>query len=348
MARRTTARQLAERNFAQSSAATDAAVANLGGLRNYMFGPSRKNLLAADRAARDEAQANEILFGQKVQQAEVDQYKPFLQREMKQNLTAAGVSPEVMHGLGYQSEIAPNATAMESVNRQAANAMQDPRFSQQGIDMQAAAQEQQMQAAMRQQLDDEMAYGDLLRLGMPLADYQEVAQQVQTYSQGIQTAGFLADVVENTTPAQVAANPELKGEIETAVFSMFSTVQSLLESKQSTLREGEREIIADFLGNPASFLTGISTRDSVTIGKMNAIAGILEDKLGVTMSALPEITKAQLQPMMAPKERYQKFKTPAGVISDPQHIMDTKPELTPEEQDAQRVQQIINNPYQVM
>ena len=231
MARRTTARQLAERNFAQSSAATDAAVANLGGLRNYMFGPSRKNLLAADRAARDEAQANEILFGQKVQQAEADQIRPFLQRELKQNLTAAGVSDEARFGLGYQSQTAPNVAALESVNRQAVNAMQDPRFSQQGIDMQAAAQEQQMREQM--QLAETQANARLAKI-QPLMDAGMHVENVRSLK------NLFAD--ENS---YIAAPGQARGVYKTLRFQIMNAVREQIDA--GALQQAEIEFIEQSL-----------------------------------------------------------------------------------------------------
>ena len=172
-------------------------------------------------------------------------------------------------------------------------------------------------AALQQQQAAIDATGGNFGTGLTFTEFDGVKGQVGGLTQGINTLRGIADLVENTTPAQLELMREggALGELKADIFSLFRPLQSMLEDKASVLRESDRKAIEEFLGSPDSFFAGVSTRDAVIVGKMTRIADILEQRRANKLEGLDKRTLSLMQGVMAPAPR--PFMTGDGTIRDP-------------------------------
>ena len=167
-------------------------------------------------------------------------------------------------------------------------------------------------AALQQQQAAIDATGGNFGTGLTFAQFDELKSAVGGLVTGSSTLRGIADLVENTTPAQLELMRQggALGELKADIFSLFRPLQSLLEDKASVLRESDREAIEEFIGSPDSFFAGISTRDAVIIGKMNRIADILDRRTEVKLEGLDERTLSLMQNTLTGRPR--PFMTPTG------------------------------------
>ena len=260
------------------------------------------------------------------QQAEYEE----LQRraaELKQqqdSAAARGLAAQYAFQNPDQPRIDPNvamglAQIQEGLGTQAAfQAMQNPAFNPAVARQQAEAE----LAAVEQQMG---RWGT----GLDFGQFDKIKNAVATYSKGIGNARFISDVISATTPAQMRtqAMAGTRGRLETTMFELYRPIQALSESKESVLREGERQAIDDYLGNPTGFFNQLMSFDALTIGKMQKLAEALQRNREMALIGLDERTLGLLEPaMVIPTSSF----TPPS--ADESSIRDPKMTLTVEEE----------------
>ena len=169
------------------------------------------------------------------------------------------------------------------------------------------------------QADQIAATTDIFGSNLNFTQFSELKQTIGTLQKGIDNNTFITSVIDNTTPAQIQANSRLKGELETAAFGMLAPLQSMIESKQSTLREQERAALQDFMGNPAGFVAQVAARDAVALGKWDTIKGLFQRDLEAVEIGLQPKTRELLNEVkrtIRDSNKY-RFEQPQGTIREP-------------------------------
>ena len=101
------------------------------------------------------------------------------------------------------------------------------------------------------------------------------------------------------------------------MFGLLPAVQAMMESKQSTLREGERKLINEFLGDPQSFISGLTSLDAATVAKFEAIRDILAANQQLGRAGLDDMTLGLLDESVQRDEGYYGFNTQGMTQRDP-------------------------------
>ena len=177
------------------------------------------------------------------------------------------------------------------------------------------ANEQAAFDAQEQGLD---RYGSRLNRG----DFTELVGAAVQGQRTLDIVQFIGDVVGQTTPAQLAL-PELaetRGRLQASKFPMYTAVQRLMETKKSTLREGERAAIDDFLGSPDEFWAGMLSFDAATITKFNTIGEWTARELQSQRVALDGKTTALLDQAAQPNPSFYNWQLPEGAKVRPSRI----------------------------
>ena len=278
-------------------AANQAAMSSLGGL----LGPiPRSNLQRANSEFEQDFWQQQAL-----QQEALDAQAAQDALGYRDQLTAAGVDARAIPGLqpalerGGQGVVAgllanPATPMSEGYNR----------------------------AQLMAEMDAAEAASGRFGSGLTYKEYQPLEQRAIGVQQGRDQLQFIADVTRNTTPAQLASPvmAETRGRLKTIGISWLSRAQSLIENKDSVLRPGELDLLQEITGDPASFISGLTSMDEATIGKLQEIQTIYESKYQGSLSSLDSTTRGLLDQAMtfSRDPSYYKFQTPEGaVIRDP-------------------------------
>ena len=312
MNRRTVARQRAE--------AARQNLTNMQGFQwsDFLFGPSGAEM--DDRSlAYDEALSEQRFAQSQEQQA--------LLTQQANSKAARGIAANFALQ-NYGQRIDPNIAMglgqiQEGLGTEAAYAAsQMPQFN---PAVAAQLQEQQLQAAEQQM----GRWGS----GLDYNQFQKLNNSVNTYAKGIGNARFVSDVISQTTPLQLQtrAMAGVVGQLETTMFELYRPIQALSESKESVLREGEREAINDYLNNPTGFISQLMSFDAATVGKMDKLEQALQRNMDSALIGLDDRTLMLLgDSMQIPQNA---FTPPSanGTIRDPK----MRPMTQEEEQQLQ-------------
>jgi hypothetical protein len=152
--------------------------------------------------------------------------------------------------------------------------------------------------------------------GLTTPEWQELSQQNQNAQLGIDQTQFIMDVVEQTTPGQLATRSmaKVRGRIESAVYGQYKQVQAMSESKASTLRKHEQEAIDSFLGSPGKFVQGILSQDAATIEKLATIQEIARGRKDASRLGLDEKTIGLLDEASMPNPKYNNWTPPKNAV----------------------------------
>lgn len=201
-----------------------------------------------------------------------------------------------------------NAPAREAAGLLAGEQQQQRAATLEGTDLQNQLKRQQIVQAERQAQQLEMEvnrYGS----GLNRASYDVLSKGWGVHQQGIDSAQLVSDVVRTTTPLQLKtrAMATVRGDLESALYSMYAPLQSMTEAKDSTLRESDRKAIDAFLGNPKSFVTGMISHDAAIIAKFNNVKQILQQQQDASRVGLDETTIMNLEQSWKRNERFYRF-----------------------------------------
>lgn len=163
--------------------------------------------------------------------------------------------------------------------------------------------------------------------GLDLDGFQQRTAKAATLQGGADALNFLTDVVGSATDVQMQspAMAATRGRAEFAVFSLLPVMQSIMESKQSTLREGERKLIQEFIGNPAGFVESLFSLDETTIAKLKSIREVVARNYEVNMAGLQPQTIDMIQGIARPNASYYGWTPPEGATI-------RSPQISPEEE----------------
>lgn len=293
-----------------------------GGLQAFLADPL--GIGAYKRSVRDAEAIDQSI----AQQAATQQQRVESAPGMGQVARLMGIDPQ-QPGVGeaYGKMVASGIAPEAALSQLAANPQINPAVAQAQASQQLTG-EIQTRTDMAKMQSAELAAMEAVQgmqpsqFGSGIDDYQTfqtVAEPIGASFRGAENVGFIADAIENLTPAQIAESGEIKGELQAAGYQLLSAMQSLSENKASTLREGERKLIQDFLGNPDSFFSGMFSRDPVTLGKLRKVQDAFERNLEGGLVGLDATTIGLLeQSAMRPDPRMRRFKTPEGVTREPQ------------------------------
>ena len=281
--------------------------------RNYY----RKQNQLATAAALDEQDRVAA-----AEQAQFQSMKPGAMGLSQRELIASGIDPAEGARIGRAMYGAETPEQMAAAQAMAQMSMADPALNP------GLAAEQQL--AQRGQF------------GSGIQDYQTfqtVAEPLAQAYRGAENVGFIADTVEALTPAQINANGKLKGQLQSSGYQLLSAMQSLSENKASTLREGERKMIEDFLGNPEGLIGGIFSRDEVTLGKLRSLEDAFSRNVEGGLVGLDDTTRGYLsESALKANPSLARFRTPEGTIRIPERPESTKTKSTPEEAQTQTIE----------
>jgi hypothetical protein len=289
------------------------------------WGPGRgsnKKRVDTARAANEEQYQTGLLRGMQEQQLATDQAMPAAQQGLLAGVGASGYdkSTGALGGADQYLSAATSAQDLATRQQQVSAVSQDRRFNPAQQAAYEFAQEAQQIEAQAQQMEREGGrYGSQLSVAefAPLRDTNIAAQR------GVDRTQFLMDIVGNTTPAQLSsrAMADARGRAKTAVYGLYSTVQSISESKASTLRDAERKAIDDFLGGPDKFFKGLMSQDAATIAKLKSIQELVQQDKAASRVGLDYKTNMLLDEASAPNAEYHGFTVPEGAnIRAPQGV----------------------------
>lgn len=240
-----------------------------------------------------------------------------IDQQLDSNLGFAGAQEVIAQAQAELPEaVAARQAGARAQGVQRAQAEVDLLKSQQELLASSTPQALALQAANQRNALIE-AQGGRFGSGLTFPEFQGVASQVGGLVQGSGTLRGLSDIVESTTPAQLALlqSGELRGKVQADIFSLLRPLQTLLEDKASVLRESDRRVIEEIIGNPASFISGVTTRDPVITGKLNELASILERNTAVALQGLDATTIGLLDASLTRPDR--PFQQQEGTIREP-------------------------------
>ena len=159
----------------------------------------------------------------------------------------------------------------------------------------------------------QMGPGGNFGSGLSTQEFIQTRDKVARLQDGVDALMNLSDVVENFTPLQLRAaeGGQLIGKAEIWGFSVLGAMQSIIEDRQSILREGERDFFLEQLGNPTGFLTGIFTRDPRIMGQLQTLAENFAARRDASLVGFDQTTLEILSPVLTPGLR--PYQTPEGV-----------------------------------
>ena len=161
------------------------------------------------------------------------------------------------------------------------------------------------------------AQGGQFGSGLDIQGFIGVRDKLGRLTDGRDALLNLSDLTENLTPLQLRTvqGGRLIGEAEILTNQVLGAMQSLIEDRQSVLREGEREFFIEMQGNPLGLLNGIITRDERIMGRLQGIATAFQNNIDTSMVGLDQTTSTLLEPVLEAGAR--PFQTIEGEIRDP-------------------------------
>jgi len=217
--------------------------------------------------------------------------------------------------LGGADQYLAAATSKEDlVNRQGqlAATAGDRRFNPQAQQLYEQGLVKVQQAQQEAQFQQLERAGGRYGSNLSVTEFLPMRDKAMQFQNGIDNTRFLMDVIDQTTPAQLAVMPKVRGRVDAAVYSMYRTVQTMSESKDSVLRESERVAIKDFLGDPGGFIKGLTTRDARTIEKLKFINEAQQRNQKLLSVGMDEKTIGLLNQAAQPNPEMYKFQVPEG------------------------------------
>jgi hypothetical protein len=129
----------------------------------------------------------------------------------------------------------------------------------------------------------------------------------------LESASFLQDITSKFSPSDLsrlsgtAQGRKLAGEASMAGLSLFPLMQSMIEPKTSTLREGERALFESYLQDPSSFTDAIMKGDEKALGTLRALQEEAQRQLKSKYGAYSEGTRAELDRLNPSDPRKNRF-----------------------------------------
>lgn len=298
----------------------------VGALQEKLAGPfgqgifGKRGARLQSEAAQEQFEANRQAFLDQAEAAGV-QITPEIERQVDAQLNSqfgfAGAQQVIAQAqLELPEAVSARQAAAQAQAVTRSKAEIDLFQSQQELIAESTPEALALRAAEQQQAMV-AATGGRFGSDLTFPEFSALASQVGGLVQGSGTLRGLSDIVSSTTPAQLALlqSGELKGKVQADIFSLLRPLQTLLEDKASVLRESDREVITEIVGNPASFIRGVTTRDPVIIGKLNALADILERNTAVALQGLDDQTISLLDASLTQPDR--PFQQQEGEIREP-------------------------------